>query len=272
MRRGDVALRLGATMASALVAAALLAPWLAPFDPLRAVTASFGEPLPPGAPHWFGTDELGRDVFSRILLGSRLSLLVAGAATTLAMGVGVTLGLLAGYGGRGIDGLLMRIGDVFLAFPSVLLAIAVATLFEPGLLGLFLVIGLVSWTPVARAVRGEVLSLRQRDYVRAGEALGAGAGRVMRRHLLPNAAPTILAMAALSASTAFLLDAGLSYLGLGVPVPAPSWGRMIGDSLSYFRVAPWLVAFPGLAIVYSVLAFNLIALGLLRRRPAESRA
>lgn len=272
MHRGDAALTAGAAMLALLVGVAVLAPWLAPFDPLRAVTGSFGEPLPPGGPFWFGTDELGRDVFSRILVGSRLSIGVAVAATTLAMAIGVSLGLLAGYGGRWIDGLVMRVGDVFLAFPSVLLAIAVATLFEPGLLSLLLVIGLVGWTPVARTVRSEILSLRQREFVRAGEALGAGPLRVIMRHLLPNAVPTIVALGAVSLSTAVLLEAGLSYLGLGVPVPAPSWGRMIGDSLSYFRVAPWLVAFPGLAIVYSVLAFNLIAHGLLRRGTAERSA
>lgn len=258
-------------MAVALVAMAVLAPWLAPFDALRPASHSFGEPLPPGSPYWLGTDELGRDVWSRILLGSRISLFVAAAATALAMGLGVMVGIGAGYAGGWLDGSLMRTADVFLAFPSVLLAIAMAALFEPGLLTMLVVIGLVSWPPVARAVRSEVLTLRERDYVLAAQALGARGARVMWRHLLPNAFDTIVAMAAVSACGTILLEAGLSYLGLGVPVPAPSWGRMIGDSLTYFRVAPWLVAFPGLAIVFAALAFNLIGYGLLHR-PAEASA
>lgn len=257
-------LRLGLAMTLLLFAGALLAPWLAPFDAVRPAATSFGEPLPPAPPYWLGTDELGRDVLSRLLIGSRITLVVATAATALAMLVGVSVGIAAGYAGGWLDGSLMRVCDVFLSFPSVLLAIAVAALFEPGLLTVLVVIGLVSWPPVARAVRSEVLSLRERDYVRAAEALGAGHARLMWRHLLPNTLDTIVAMAAVSACATVLLEAGLSYLGLGVPVPAPSWGRMIGDSLTYFRVAPWLVVFPGLAIVYAALAFNLIGNGLTR--------
>lgn len=257
-------LRLGLALSFVLVVCALLAPWLAPFDALRPASTSFGEPLPPGPPYWLGTDELGRDVLSRLLMGSRMTLAVAAAATALAMVVGVSVGIAAGYAGGWIDGSLMRMADVFLSFPSVLLAIAMAALFEPGLVTLLVVIGLVSWPSVARAVRSEVLSLRERDYVRAAEALGASHARLMWRHLLPNALDTIVAMAAVSACGTILLEAGLSYLGLGVPVPVPSWGRMIGDSLTYFRIAPWLVVFPGLAIVYAALAFNLIGNGLTR--------
>jgi peptide/nickel transport system permease protein len=159
----------------------------------------------------------------------------------------------------------MRVTDVVLAFPTVLLAIALAALFEPGLTTLFVVIGLVSWTSIARTLRAEVLSLRERDYVAAARALGGSPLRLMVRHLLPNVLPTIVVMGALSTSNTILLDAGLSFLGLGVPVPTPSWGRMISDSESYYRLAPWLMIFPGLAIVYAVAAFNLLGYGLLAR-------
>jgi len=254
---------IGLAMAGALLLVAAAAPWIAPFDPVQPVADSFGEPLPPGRFYWMGTDELGRDVLSRVVYGSRVSIAVAGAATALMLGIGVSIGLVAGYAGGWVDQLLMRMTDVFLAFPALLLAIAMAALFEPGLVKLFVVIALVSWTGVARTVRGEILSLRSREFVLAAEALGASPVRVMLRHLLPNAAPTILVMGALGSSGAVLLDAGLSYLGLGVPVPEPSWGRMISDSQSYYRTAPWLVVFPGLAILYAVLTFNFIGYGLL---------
>src|SRR6266404_6114391 len=204
----------GVVMIVLLVIGAVFAPWLAPFNPIRAVADSFGDPFAPGAPFWLGTDELGRDILSRILYGARVSLLVALVATTLTLGIGVGVGLAAGYFGRWIDTTLMRATDVFLAFPSLLLAIAMAALFEPGLLKIFIVIALVSWTAIARTVRSEVLSLRQRDYILAAQALGAGHVRIMTQHLLPNTIPTILVMAALSSSGTVLMDAGLSYLGL----------------------------------------------------------
>src|SRR5579862_3577547 len=156
----------------------------------------------------------------------------------------------------------MRVTDVVLSFPLVLLAIALGALLEPGLRSLLIVIAVVSWTGIARIVRGEILSLRERDFVSAAHALGAGPLRVMVRHLLPNVLPTIVIMAALSISSTVLLDAGLSFLGLGVPVPTPSWGRMLSDSETYFHVAPWLMVFPGVAIVYTVAAFNFLGYGL----------
>ncbi len=250
-------------MVAVLALIALGAPWLAPFDPLRAVADSFGEPLPPGLPFMFGTDELGRDVLSRLVYGARISLLVAVVATTMTVLIGVAVGIGAGYVGGWLDTLLMRVTDVVLSFPALLLAIALAALFEPGVTTIFVVIAVVSWTGVARTVRGEVLSLRERDFVSAARALGASPPRLMVHHVLPNVLPTILVMGALSTSNTVLLDAGLSYLGLGVPVPTPSWGRMISDSQTYYRLAPWLMIFPGLAIVYAVIAFNFLGYGLL---------
>jgi peptide/nickel transport system permease protein len=255
----------GGVMVTLMVLAALGAPWLAPFDPLKAVAPSFGDPTPPGLPFLLGTDELGRDVLSRLLYGARVSLLVAAVATTMTVVIGVAVGVSAGYAGGWVDTALMRLTDVVLAFPALLLAIALAALFEPGLATIFVVIGVVSWTGVARTVRGEVLSLRERDYVTAARALGSSPLRLMLRHVVPNVLPTIIVMGALSTSNTVLLDAGLSYLGLGVPVPTPSWGRMISDSQTYYRLAPWLMIFPGLAIVYAVAAFNFLGYGLLAR-------
>jgi peptide/nickel transport system permease protein len=254
---------IGAGMIAVLVLLAVAAPWLSPFDPLKAVADSFGDPFPPGRPYWLGTDELGRDVLSRLIFGARISLLVAVVATSLTLCIGVTIGVCAGFFGGWVDTLLMRFTDVVLSFPALLLAIALAALFQPGLTSIFVVIAVISWTGVARTVRGEVLSLRERDFVAAARALGGTSMRLMLRHVLPNALPTILVMGALSTSNTVLLDAGLSYLGLGVPVPTPSWGRMISDSQTYYRLAPWLMLCPGLAIVYAVMAFNFLGYGLL---------
>jgi peptide/nickel transport system permease protein len=252
-------------MVALMVVAALAAPWLSPFDPLKAVAPRFGDPTSPGLPFLLGTDELGRDVLSRLLYGARVSLLVATVATAMTLVIGVAVGVSAGYVGGWVDTALMRLTDVVLAFPALLLAIALAALFEPGLGTIFVVIGVVSWTGVARTLRGEVLSLRERDYVAAARALGSSPVRLMLRHVVPNVLPTIIVMGALSTSNTVLLDAGLSYLGLGVPVPTPSWGRMISDSQTYYRLAPWLMIFPGLAIVYAVAAFNFLGYGLLAR-------
>jgi peptide/nickel transport system permease protein len=254
---------LGGVMILLLVVAAGAAPWLAPFDPFRAVADSLGDPFPPQSRFLLGTDELGRDVLSRLLYGARISLVVGVVASGLTVVIGVSIGICAGYFGGWTDVILMRVTDVVLSFPLLLLAIALGALFQPGLTSILIVIAVVSWTGVARTVRGEVLSLRERDFVFAARALGAGPARLMIRHLLPNVLPTIVVMAALSISSTVLLDAGLSYLGLGVPVPIPSWGRMLSDSQTYYRLAPWLMVFPGLAIVYTVTAFNFLGYGLL---------
>jgi len=250
-------------MVLSVVIIALLAPWLAPYDPLRAVADSFGEPFAPQHRYLLGTDELGRDVLSRLLFGARISLLVAAAATAMTMLIGTGVGLAAGFFGGWIDALLMRATDVVLALPDLLLALALVALIGPGLTSILVVIGLVRWAGVARTVRGEVLTLRERDFMLAATALGASPARVMIRHLLPNTLPTIIVMTALATSGAIVLDAGLSYLGLGVPVPTPSWGRMLSDSQTFYRSAPWLMVFPGIAIVYAVIAFNFLGHGLL---------
>jgi peptide/nickel transport system permease protein len=262
-RRQQALALIGGCMVGALVLTALAAPWVAPYDPVRAVADSFGEPYSPRVAHPCGTDELGRDVLSRLLYGARISLLVALAATGMMVGIGAGIGLLAGFFGLWVDTVLMRATDVVLAFPGILLALALVAIIGPGMISILMVIALVSWPAIARTVRAEVLSLRERDFIVAASALGASPARVMLRHLLPSVLPTIIVMGALATSGAIVFDAGLSYLGLGVPVPTPSWGRMLSDSQTFYRSAPWLMLFPGLAIVYSVLAFNFLGYGLL---------
>jgi peptide/nickel transport system permease protein len=257
---------IGAAMVLALVVVAISAPWIAPYDPTRAVAPTFGNP---GAPSWafpLGTDELGRDVLSRIIYGAQISLAVGVAAMAVTMMIGVTVGLLSGFFGGATDFVLMRATDVMLTLPALLLAMALVSVLRPSLLSILLVIGLVSWTGIARVVRAEVLSVKQRDFVVAARTLGASPARMIARHVLPNVAPVIIVMAALGTSGTLLLDAALSFLGLGVPPPTPSWGRMIEEATMYFRTAPWLAAFPGLAIFYAVLGFNLLGYGVLRRR------
>ncbi len=256
----------GGVMVASLVLVALLAPLLAPHDPTRAVASSFGDPAAPSWTFPLGTDELGRDVLSRIIYGARISLEVGIAAMAVTMTIGVAIGLAAGFFGGTVDFILMRFTDVMLTFPGLLLAMALVSVLGPSLLGILIVIGVVSWTSIARVVRAEALSMSQRDFVVAARALGAPSLRLIIRHVLPNVAQTIIVMAALGTSGTLLLDAALSFLGLGVPPPTPSWGRMIEEATIYFRTAPWLATFPGLAIFYAVLAFNLLGYGVLRRR------
>ncbi len=201
----------------------------------------------PARPRAFplGTDQLGRDVLSRIIYGARISLTVGVAAMAVTMTIGVTIGLLSGFFGGAIDFVLMRFTDVMLTLPALLLAMAFVAVLRPSLLSILLVIGLVSWTGVARVVRAEALSMTQRDFVLAARALGAPSARLIVRHVLPNVMPIIVVMAVLGTSGTLLLDAGSEFLGLGVPPPTPSWGRMIEEATTYFRIAPVARDFPG---------------------------
>lgn len=256
----------GGVMVASMIVVAVFAPILAPHDPTRAVAATYGDPGSPSFAFPLGTDELGRDVLSRIIYGARISLTVGVAAMVMTMTIGVAIGLGAGFFGGAVNFILMRFTNVMLTLPALLLAMAFVAVLRPSLLTILLVIGLVSWTQIARVVRAETLSMSQRDFVLAARSLGASSMRLMARHVLPNILPTIVVMAALSTSGTLLLDAGLSFLGLGVPPPIPSWGRMIEEAQIYFRTAPWLAAFPGLAIFYAVLGFNLLGYGFLRRQ------
>lgn len=255
----------GVVLVGAVVVVALGAPWLTPYSPSAIVVERYTGPLPPGPEHPLGTDTLGRDVWARLAYGARTSLVVGSLAMAESLILGVTIGLLAGYFGGRIDAALMWCVDLVLTMPTLLLLIVLATVLPPSLLTIPLVIGIVGWTTFARTVRGEVLSLKEREYLLAARALGATHGRILLRHLLPGVLPGVLVLAALGMSGAIGLDAGLSYLGLGVPLPTPSWGRMVSEVQTYFAVAPWLVVFPGLAISIAVIGFNLIGYGLIDR-------
>jgi ABC-type dipeptide/oligopeptide/nickel transport system permease subunit len=243
---------------------ALLSPLLSPYDPhqipegLEAVSL-----LSPRPGHWFGTDLLGRDLLSRILYGARVSLLVGVVVELLVTPIGVTIGLFAGYFGGRIDGVLMRITDAVMAFPALVLAIALTAVLErPGLFSVVVVLTAVRWTTMARIVRGQVLTLREAEYVTAISALGAGKGRIIFRHLLPNCLAMILVAMTFGIASNILSEAGLSFLGLGVQPPTVSWGSLLAEGVVYLTVKPWLCIFPGLAITWTVLGFHLLGDGL----------
>lgn len=243
------------------IAVALLAPWLAPYDPAQQFPDGLsleGQPLPPSPKFVLGTDLLGRDLLSRMIWGARTSLAVGVLANGIAVGLGLIVGLTAGYYQGWAGTLLMRFTDVMMAFPALLLAIALAAILKPSLGIVSLVIALVNWVQVARVVNAQTLSLAQRDFVEAARALGADHVRILFRHLLPHLLPTLVVWASLGLASTVLLEAALSFLGVGVQPPTPSWGGIINESQSYFTQAPWLVAFPGTAILLTAWAFNLL--------------
>jgi peptide/nickel transport system permease protein len=249
-------LALGLLLVGGMSLAALLAPWLAPFDPNAINVDALLKT--PSLTHPLGTDALGRDVFSRILFGGRVSLWVGFVAVGISTSIGLALGLIAGYFGRLTDEIIMRLVDVMLCFPSFFLILAVIAFLEPSLTNIMAVIGLTSWMGVARLVRAETLSLRGRDFVQAAKVAGAGPARIIVRHILPNALAPVLVSATLGVAGAILVEASLSFLGLGVQPPDASWGNMLMDGKEVLEVAPWLSVFPGLAILFTVLGYNLL--------------
>ena len=250
----------GAAVLLTLAVVALCAPWLAPYDPLA---VNLPEALlPPSPAHWVGTDPLGRDVLSRLIWGSRISLLIGFIAVGVAVVVGTAVGLLAGYAGGRLDAILMRLVDTMLAFPSIFLLLAVIAILEPNIYNIMAVIGLTSWMGVARLVRAEILSLKERDFVLAARALGASPLRLMTCHLLPNAMGPVLVAATLGVGGAILTESVLSYLGLGVQPPTPSWGNILNEGRVALGIAWWLTLTPGLCILVTVLAFNLLGEGI----------
>lgn len=238
-----------------VVLAALAGPLLAPYS-ANAVDLSRALQPPNGA-HWFGTDELGRDVFSRVVLAARVSMLVSIVSVTIAFVVGVTLGLVAGYAGGWTDTVAMRVVDVMFAFPVLLLALSIVAILGPGLTTAMIAIGVV-YTPIfARVARASTLSVREESYVRAARGMGARPLGIIVRHVLPNVAAPLIVQTSLSLAFAILSEAALSFLGLGVQPPEPSWGRMLFDARGYLDQAWWMAVFPGLAVFVTVLAFNL---------------
>ncbi len=243
------------------VAVALLAPVISPFEyddqRFEGLTLE-GAPLPPGEPFWFGTDTLGRDLLSRMMYGARYSLLIGVVSNGAAVLIGTLLGAFAGYV-RGVTGAtIMRFTDLMMAFPALLLAIALAAIIGPSLWIVALVIALVNWVQVARVVYTETTSLAEREYVEAARAVGAGNLRILAIHIIPHLIPTMLVWATLGIATTVLLEATLSFLGIGVQPPLPSWGNIIQENQTYFSSAPWLVFIPGAAILLLALSFNLV--------------
>jgi ABC-type dipeptide/oligopeptide/nickel transport system permease subunit len=255
--RRDRFFQLGVFFVSAVVIAAIFAPWLAPHNP---VTGDLRNAylIEPGSRFLLGTDTQGRDVLSRVLYGARLSLSVGLISQSVSVTLGVLLGLLAGYYGRWVDALVMRLADITLAFPTLLLLIAVAAAVKPSLPVVFVVIGVVGWAGMARLVRSQVLVLRHAEFVLAARALGARDRRVLLRHLLPNVRTQVIIAATLGIAGAIMAEAALSFVGLGAQPPTPSWGAMVADGRDLLRVAPWISFAPGLAIGAAVLGFNLV--------------
>ena len=242
---------------------ALLSTLLAP-DPTRIPEGLQGfSLLPPRGDHWFGTDLLGRDLLSRVLYGARISLLIGIVVELVVTPIGVIIGLFAGYSGGRMDSVLMRTTDAVMAFPALVLAIALtAVLEQPGLLSVIIVLTAVRWTTVARLVRGQVLSLREAEHIAAIVALGAGKGRIIFRHLLPNCLAPILVAMTFGVASNILAEAGLGFLGLGVQPPMVSWGSLLAEGVVYLTAKPWLCVFPGLAITCTVLGFHVLGDGL----------
>lgn len=252
---------LGLVIVAIVVAGAVLAPWLTGYDPNEQMFDGLtieGSPLPPSAQYWLGTDLLGRDLLTRILYGARTSLIIGIVANGVALLIGTLVGVTAGYFRGWIGSALMRFTDLMMAFPALLLAICLAAVFQPSLWIVAMVIALVNWVQTARVIYTETSSLAEREFIDAERTIGASAPRILFRHILPHLLPTIIVWGTLGISTTVLLEATLSFLGIGVQPPTASWGNIIFENQTYFQAAPWLVFFPGAAILALALAFNLI--------------
>ena len=252
----NLLLVLGLLIVGCMTLAAIFAPLIAPYDPTQPHLHLVLEP--PSSQFWLGTDAIGRDVFSRLLYGARVSLWVGFVSVGISAAIGVTLGLIAGYFRGWVDEAIMRLVDIMLCFPSFFLILAVIAFLEPSLENIMVVIGLTSWMGVARLVRAETLSLRERDYIFAARLSGAGIPRILFLHVLPNAIAPVLVSATLGIAGAILTESALSFLGLGVQPPDPSWGNMLLDGKETLEIAPRLSIFPGLAILVTVLGYNLL--------------
>jgi peptide/nickel transport system permease protein len=243
-----------------MVVLALLAPWIAPFDPLA--TSFVLVRKAPSAAHWFGTDEVGRDLLSRVIWGGRASLAAGVISVSIALGLGVPLGMLAGYAGGVLDAVVSRITDAMLAIPFLILAIALAAFLGPSLGNAMIAIGITATPIFVRLARGQVMNVRAEDYVEAARAVGNPPARILLRHVLPNILPPVIVQATLAIAAAIIAEASLSFLGLGQQPPAPSWGSMLNTAQRFLTQAPWMAVFPGVAIFLTVLAFNLVGDGL----------
>ena len=260
LKKYSLRFKIGAGIIGLLIFMALSADWISRYPPndiqiSRAI-------LPPSLEHWLGTDQLGRDIWARMVYGVRVSLWVGLVAVGIATLVGLLIGAVAGYYGGWVDAGLMRFNDIMLCFPTFFLILAVIALLEPNLLNIMIIIGLTSWMGVARLVRAEILSLKERDFIQAARAIGASDFWILTRHLIPNSMGPVWVSAILGVAGAILVESGLSFLGIGVQPPTPSWGNMLMEGKATLGAAWWMTLFPGLAILLTVLAFNLVGEGL----------
>lgn len=257
---------LAAAVFVALVIASLLAPVIAPYDPIeqfrKTGLSPLGEPLAPSQQFWLGTDGLGRDLLSRLLYGGRISLSISIAASTISVALGLLIGGTAGFVGGKTDFLVMRFVDLIMSMPTFFLTLLLVVLLEPGVWAVITVLSLFSWTSPARIFRSQILTIKQRDFVAAAHCLGSPPSRIFWRHLLPHVLPLMAVYLALGIPAAIFAEASLSFLGLGVPDPMPSWGSMIQGGFPYYRTQPWVAFFPGAAIALTVVSINLVGTGL----------
>lgn len=250
----------GLIIITILLAVAIIAPKIVPYAP---TSQNIIERLQkPSLKHLLGTDELGRDVLSRIIYGARISLSVGFIAVGISVLIGVFLGAIAGFYGRWVDSLIMRFVDIMFCFPSFFLILMIIAVLGPNIYNVMIIIGITSWPGIARLVRGEILSVKEREYVYAAKAIGASDLRIIFRHILPNALGPVLVTATLGIADAILVESGLSFLGLGVQPPMPSWGNILTSGKDYIETAWWLTLFPGLAILITILSYNLVGEGL----------
>ena len=256
-RKGAV---VGLVVIAVMIVLALLAPLLAPYDPIATSWTLVRKP--PSALHWFGTDDLGRDILSRVIYGTRASLMAGAISVGIAFGVGVPIGLLSGYRGGFVDALISRITDAMLACPFLILAIALAAFLGPSLSNAMIAIGITTTPIFVRLTRGQTLNVKVEDYVEAARAVGTPPWRIAQMHILPNIMPALLVQATLSIAAAIIAEAALSFLGLGQQPPAPSWGSMLNAAQRFLTNAPWMAIWPGLGIFLLVLSFNLVGDGL----------
>jgi len=259
LRRNKLAM-LGLAIVIILILIALLAPLIAPYDPIARIKKDSS--LSPSKAYFFGTDLLGRDIFSRVIYGSRISIEVGIVAVGISVVIGLFFGALSGYFGGVSDAVIMRIADIFFAFPYILGAIAIMTVLGPGIVNIFIAIGILGWASFARIFRSSILSIKNKEYIEAARALGANNYRIITKHIFPNSMAPIIVFATMNVGVAIIVEAALSFLGLGVQPPTPSWGKMLAESLDYIDIAPWMMLFPGLAIVITVLGFVLLGDGL----------
>jgi ABC-type dipeptide/oligopeptide/nickel transport system permease subunit len=269
LRKNRLAI-IGLGIIGVLVLMAVFAPLVAPYDlndQRIELASSCSGPCPPSLHHWFGTDQLGRDLFSRVVYGARVSVIIGVVAVGIALALGLTLGAVAGYFGRGIDATIMRIADIFFAFPYVLAAIVLIIALRhyswmPELAPIFIAIGIFAWATIARLLRASILSVKETEYVEAARALGANHWRIITRHVMPNSMAPVIVYSTILVGSAILTEAALSFLGIGVRPPTPAWGYMVSEGKQFLTTRPYMIIFPGLAIVFTVIGFIFLGDGL----------